>query len=169
MPPVYVLTGHLILQQKGYIVENGAGYDKRILDEVQKFLNEAGIPGLACEEIDIRSGTFSRNIRHFLRVTQDSLREYRMFFEARGVGTYLEASWFLTVIPGTLRRALSKRMYGSPEALSSQLPLFDQQDLQVWVKVGESVLEKVVKTLYEELKLDPTGLNTQSRGYLNIW
>jgi hypothetical protein len=93
-----------------------------------------------------------------------------MFIGARDIGIHLEASWFVTVNPGFLKRAVSKRLaMGNPLALSQNINVFAQQDLRAFVSIAKGCVEQTVKLLLEQLEQDTSGLNTKSKGFLELW
>ena len=167
--PTYVLSRDIVIQQWGYVIEQGAGNDKMVMDSVKQMIEDANLPGVTCRQTDVSTGGIFGRKRAFLLTTLNTLKDYRMFIGARDVGAHLEASWFMTVAPGFMKRSMSKRAFGNPQALSMQIPIFDQQDLNTWIGVAEHCVEKAVKTLMEELKQDTSGLNTRSKGFLQLW
>jgi hypothetical protein len=80
-----------------------------------------------------------------------------MFIGARDVGAHLEVSWFMTIAPGFLKRAISKRAFGNPQTLSMQIPIFDQQDLNTWIGIAEHCVKKALESLLKELEQDTSG------------
>src|SRR6266403_6158573 len=160
--PTYVLDRKtLIAEQWSEVIEHGAGKDTWVMDTVEKKIKEADLPGVMCLQAQVSMGGFFAKKHDLLRVTFDSLKEYRMFIGAQDFGAHLAVSWFLIIVPGFLKKTLSKRMLGSPEALSMHLPFFDQQELRVCLTVLHHCVTHTVETLFEELKQDTSGLNTR--------
>jgi hypothetical protein len=111
-------------------------------------------------------GVFGRGGREFLVVNHRSLHEFVMYLNVRDFGNHLDCAWFLTVQPGFLARTASKF---SRDGDALGLSVFDEQDLSAWIFVTHRAFMKTVKELMEELELDLTGMNTQSKGYLSVW
>jgi hypothetical protein len=79
----------------------------------------------------------------------------------RDFGNHLDCAWFLTVQPGFFQRTAAKfAQNGNGLGLS----VFDEQDLGAWIFVTHRAFMRAVKELMEELELDFTGMNTQSKG-----
>jgi hypothetical protein len=169
--PTYVINPKrdIIIQKWGYVIEDGAGQGKRVMDDVEHLFAGSDIPGIRCAQIDLSTGGMFARKREFLAVALQSLKEYRMYIGAHDFGHHLEVSWFLTVSPGFMKRSLSKRALGRPEALSQIIPLFDQMDLSVWIQVSETYVGKAVEAILQALKHDTSGLNTKSKGFLSVW
>lgn len=150
------------------LVINGAGHDKWVMDTVEQMIKDAQMPGVTTGQQDINSGLFGQG-RRFLCVNYNRLRDYRLYIGARDFGTNLDVSWYLTIQPGGLKRMMSKYMTGNPQALSMQVDFFSQQDLSACVGFAHYCVTTTVKQLMDQLKQDPTGLNTKSKGFLELW
>ena len=169
--PSYILrpNKNIVIQQWGHMIDRGAGYPHYILETVEQLLTEADMPGLRYRQMEVsQGGRFGRK-RDLLIVAHNNLRKYHIFIGARDVGIHLEVSWFMTISPGLLSGAISKRLMGSPQALSMRIPIFDQQDLNAWITVVEQCVGAAVTSLMNELKQETTGLNTKSKGFLQLW
>ena len=92
-----------------------------------------------------------------------------MYINARDFGTNLDVSWYFMVEPRYLKKRMSKYATGDPQGLSMNVSLFAQQDISVFKSITHEYVISVLESLYEEFKLDPSGLNTGSRGFLNVW
>jgi len=46
---------------------------------------------------------------------------------------------------------------------------FSQQDLNAYTSYAHHCVTETVKTLLKELEQDPTGLNTKSKEFLELW
>jgi hypothetical protein len=75
----------------------------------------------------------------------------------------------MTVEPGVFKRTFSKKISGDPLALSQNLDIFAQEDLQTWKYVIHRTFIKHAREIMEELKQDTTNMNTQSKGFLSLW
>ena len=157
-----------VIEQWGTIIGQGAGQEKRIMDDLFTFLKEANMPHVKIFRDDCSTGMFSAK-RDFLILDHNILREYRMFLGARDYGANLDVSWFLTVNPSGLKRAYSKRTTGNPLAFSMQVDIFTQQDLRSWTTIAHHCVKRAIEVVSEELQQVPAGMNTGSKGFLNVW
>ena len=163
------LKHEAVVDSWNVLVIGGAGRGEWAIERIDTKLGEAKMPGVHAQERDVSSGLFGTK-RHFLVVGHNALRDYHMYIGARDFGTHLDVSWYLTIEPGPLKRAVSKYTMGNPQALSMQIDFFSQQDMSAFVTGAHHCVKETVQELYEELKLDPTGLlNTKSKGFLSVW
>jgi hypothetical protein len=111
-------------------------------------------------------GTFAGVRRNFILLSYSgrSLREYALWINARDYGSNLEAGWYITYHA----MGFKIRRYKPQEAVD-RLDMFSQQDLISSITVASECLKKALTKLYQELNLNPVGMNTKSRGYLDIW
>jgi hypothetical protein len=158
-----------VIRQWGQLVRDGGGKAHWVLNETERLIKEVAAPNIEQRRETVSSGVFSEK-RDFLLVTHKSLREYAMFISARDFGRDLEVSWFLTVNPGFLKRAISKRLSsGNPNALSMSLDMFAHQDLNAYVGTAENCLHEALEHLLGDLKQDYSTIDRRSKGVLNIW
>lgn len=157
-----------IMESWAEVIENGAGHAKEVMQNTERLIIDANMPSVRTRLDQVSTGLFGQR-RDFLIVTNDNLREYRMFITARDYGKMLDCAWFLTLEPRGLKRAISKAMTGNPQAFSMQVDMFAQQDIRAFATVATEMFKKALNDLLEELKLDPSILNKKSRGYLDIW
>ena len=150
------------------LVINGAGKDKWVMDTIEKMIKDAHMPGVTTGQEDVSSGLFGAR-RKFLVVNHQNLRDYRMYIGARDFGSNLDVSWYLTIQPSAMKRAFSKYTTGNPQALSMQVDFFSQQDLSAYTGYAHHCVKETVQQLMKELEQDPTGLNTKSKGFLELW
>jgi hypothetical protein len=151
------------------IVSGGAGHGQNVLNNIEQEIKEANMPNVTTGQQDISGGIFGSK-RKFLCVNHNHLRDYRIYIGARDYGTHLDVGWYMTIQPGFLKRNISKYTTGSPQALSWQIDFFSQQDLHAFVTVIHHIVKQVAEGLFEELKLDPSGLrDARSKGFLAVW
>ena len=162
------LKNEAVVESWNRVVVHGAGRGEWVIERIDVKLAEAKMPGVYAEEREVSSGLFGTK-RPFLVVGHNSLRDYHMYIGARDFGVHLDVSWYLTIEPGFLKRSVSKYTMGNPQALSMQVDFFSQQDLSAFVGVAHHCVTDAVRMLMEELKQDPTGLNTKSKGFLELW
>lgn len=64
-------------------------------------------------------------------VTNEALKDYRMYTGARDYGNNLDVSWYLTCEPGFLKKTFSSILTqgATDKAFSFNLDIFQQQDL----------------------------------------
>src|SRR4051794_28109770 len=133
MPSYTLRPRHdIVIQQWGQVIQHGAGHYRYILETVEEIIKASDMPGLRSRQMEVRQGGRFGRKRDLLIVAHNNLREYHIFIGARDVGIHLEVTWFLTITPGFLKGAISKRVMGSPQALSMSIPIFDRQDLNTW-------------------------------------
>jgi hypothetical protein len=162
------LRSGTVIDNWSMIVEQGAGREKWVLDNTETYLKSANMPGVVHQQEEVSTGLFSQK-RNFIVVTCNSLKDYRMYITARSFGADLDAAWYLTVEPRFLKRTISKYAAGNPQALAQNIDLFSQQDLGAFATISGHCLKRTLQMLLEELKQDPSGLNTRSKGFLSVW
>jgi hypothetical protein len=163
------ISSEKVAHKWNYVVQNGAGRDQWVFDTVKELINEANMPDVTCDQLEVGSGMFSEK-RQFLIVRHNKLRDYRMFINARDFGIHLDVSWYVTIEPSLLKRTVSKYTSGDPNALSQNIDIFSQQDLSAYVTVVKYCVDRALDMLLEELKQDPSGLHrAQSKGFLSVW
>src|SRR5262249_16622408 len=157
-----------VAQSFNTLVLNGAGHDKWFMDTVEEMIRQAQMPSVSTGQMEISSGAFGEK-RKMLCVNHARLRDYRLYICARDFGTNLDVAWYLTINPGAVKRTLSKYVSGNPQALSMQVDFFTQQDLSACVSFAHHCVTDTAKQLMKQLDQDPTGLNTKSKGFLELW
>ena len=168
------LDDQKIKQRWGQIIEGGSGKTDMIYKLTQEFLQDGQAPGVTWDFIDIKTGWFSSR-RQYLGVNNELLKDWRMYVAARDYGSYLDVQWYLTVEPGFLKRTLSKAVtkagsgQSDAEALSYALNLFEQQELSAYMTTVHHCLVKAVEKLHTDLGLDPSRINRNSKGFLDVW
>jgi len=162
------LKHEAVIERWNSIVAQGAGKDKWVMDTVEHLIKDANMPGVSVSQQPVSSGLFGAK-RNFLVVNQSNLRDYHMYIGARDFGAHLDVSWYVTIEPRFLKRTLSKYTMGNPHALSQTIDFFSQQDLSAYTTVAHHCVLDAVHQLMKELEQDPTGLNTRSKGFLELW
>ena len=158
-----------VIDQWYGLVERGAGRDQWLIDKTEQLLREAKPPNVSGRREEVSSGLFGEK-RNFLIVTHQRLREFAMFINARDYGRDLDVSWYLTVNPGFFKRAISKRLaMGDANALSMNIDVFAQQDLQAYKTIVHHCLQDALKILMDELKQDYSTIDRTSKGFLSVW
>jgi hypothetical protein len=162
------LKHEAVVESWNMLVINGEGKSTWFMKQVQQKLKDSKMPGVHFEWREVSSGLFGAK-RDFIVLTHSSLRDYVMYIAARNFGSNLDISWYLTIQPRFLKRTISKYTTGNPQALSWQIDFFTRQDLDAIVTGAHACVKETYKELMEELKQDPTGLNTRSKGFLSVW
>ena len=162
------LKHEAVVDRWNALVISGAGKSKWAVQRIESMIKEANMPGVFLQQRDVSSGLFGAK-RNFLVVGHNNLRDYHMYIGARDFGTNLDVSWYLTIEPGPLKRAVSKYTMGNPQALSMQIDFFSQQDLSAFISGAHYCVKETVRELMEELKQDPTHMDTKSKGFLSVW
>jgi hypothetical protein len=163
-----VLDNERVIESYNYLVQQGAGREQWVLSETEKLIIDSHMPGVKTEQKDVSQG-FLAEKRKFLVVTHAKYKEYCMFIGARSFGEHLDGGWFLTVNPSFFKRQVSRHATGNPNALSQKLDFFSQQDIKAFTAVAHDCFKRVLYMLHEELQLDPTALNADTKGFLNAW
>ena len=163
-----VLDNERVLAGDNFMVEGGAGREQWVLDTTEQFIKDAHMPGVYTEQKDVTPGLFGEK-RKFLVVRHGRYKEWHVFIGARSFGEHLDAGWFLTVEPSLFKRTVSRHATGNPTAFSQKIDFFSQQDVRAFKTVAERAVERTLQMLYEELKLDPSGLNVGNKGFLSVW
>jgi hypothetical protein len=104
------LKDEKILDTWGVVMESGSGHAASVLQNIQDLLKHSDLPGISWDIVEAQpgmlKGLFGKK-REYLRITNEGLKDYRMYLGARGYGKHLDISWFLTVEPGFFKSAFS--------------------------------------------------------------
>jgi hypothetical protein len=164
-----ILKSDTVVRQWGTMVDRGAGRDKWVLDRTEALIKQSSPATVTIRREPVTVGMFSEK-REFLIVAHQTLREYAIFIHARNFGQDLSAGWYLTVNPGFLKRAVSKKIAnGDPNALSGYISVFAQQDLSAMTNIAHNRLRQVIAELMEELKQDNSQVDWNPKGFLSMW
>jgi hypothetical protein len=162
------LKNEIIIDSWDKLINNAAGKDAWVFDTAEQHIKDANAPSITLSRAAMSMGMFSAK-RDFLIVKHKQLKEYAVYIGAMDYGRDLYVSWYLAVFPSMLKRFISKKAYGDPTILSSQMNLFDQQDLRAYVGIAHHSLQRVVEDLSKELKQDFSTMERKSKGFLAIW
>jgi hypothetical protein len=165
------LKEETILNEWAAMVDHGSGQSDFIVNEIQKRLEEAKIPGDCDWSVEeVKSSTwFSKVRRDFLIVTLEQFKDYRIYVAARDYGVHLDICRFLTVEPGFFKKTISERLTGDESALSAPKNILVHQDLRAWVTVVHHAVTDSVAALMTKLGQNPAKLDVKSKGFLEIW
>jgi hypothetical protein len=157
-----------VLSSWATIVEYGAGHGDMLYKAIEEELRSVNMPHVSWTMEDATTG-YRSGSREYAVFTHDNLREYSIYLFCHDIGSHLDCGWFLTVLPGTFKKFLSKKMTGNPYMLSEQLNIFAQQDLSAWRFIIHRTLVRCVRELMQQLNQDVSGMDTQSKGFLSVW
>lgn len=167
------LRDEKIIDRWSMIVEGSQGQAEQVYQDTEKFIVESKAPGIRIERTKVRPSWLKGllgNERNYMMVSNEALGDYRMFIGARDYGDNLDISWFLTCEPGFFRKRLSNVLTSgaSDKALSLNLDLFEQQDLNAYSTVVHHCLLKAIEKLMQGLGQDSSKIDRKSRGFLGI-
>lgn len=168
------LNDEKILDQWGVVIEGGAGKDAQMMSYVTDALQGSSLPGVTSQKIEAQpsmlKGLFG-NKRSYLMVTNEAVKDYRMYFSARDYGKHLDVSWFLTVEPGFFKGAFSAMLaHGDYKALSMNLDVFKTQDLRAYVtSVHRFCVRRGVEAIAGQLGQDTSKYDWTTKGFLQVW
>lgn len=160
-----------ILNEWTMILDNGAGNENSLINDIQNRLEESSIPGdchWSVEEVKSK-GIFSRVKREFLVVNLEQFRDYHMYIGVRDYGIHLDCCRFLTVEPGVFKKWASKKITGTIDAFSIPKNILNYQDLRAWATVVHHDVLDAVSALMKKLDQDPKLIQRGSKGFLDIW
>jgi hypothetical protein len=167
------LKDEKIIDRWSIIVEEGQGKAEQIYTDTESFIKVSKTPGIAIERVKVRpswlKGLFGKE-RDYMMVTNEGLGDYRMFIGSRDYGDNLDVQWYLTCEPGFFKKKLSEILTkgASDKALSFNLDLFEQQDLNAYATVIHHCLIKAVEKIMAGLGQDTSKIDRKSRGFLGI-
>ena len=156
----------------GIVMEPGAGHANSLSQIIQESIKDALLPGVSSEIVSAQpgmlKGLFGKK-REYLMITNEGLKDYRMYIGSRDYGKHLDISWFLTVEPGFFKSAFSSMLAnGNVKALSFNLDVFDAQDLRAYVTSVHHCCTSGVEAIAAKIHMDTSKINWQSRGSLQV-
>lgn len=164
------LKDEKILDSWATVIEDGSGKSNELFKKTQELFGKSHVPGLVWENINVTpsflKGVFGKK-REYILVTNEGLKDYRMYIGARDYGVHLDVQWYLTVEPGFFKKALAEKL-GGPGAMFV-LDIFDQQDLRAYATTVHRCLLKAVEETLRGLGQDDSKLLRKSKGFLEVW
>ncbi len=173
MPPSVVLKDDRIVDRWSMLIGNGQGNADAVYRDTEQFIRDSQAPGISIERVQVGteglSGLFGQR-RDYLLVTNEGIKDFRMYIGARDYGNFLDVSWYLTAEPRTLKSMMSSAMTRgeSEQALSFALNVFQQQDLSAYATVVHRCLLRAVDSLLSDTGQDPSRIDRKSKGFLGI-
>lgn len=166
------LKDEKVIDQWYMLIEDSAGDGETVLKTTQQYLSDFNAPGVSWRREPVKT-SFMKGLlgkkRELLLVTNEVLKDHRMYIGARDYGRGLSASWFLTTEPGYFKKKLSSAVAGNEKALSFALDLFDQEELRAYVTMTHHAVLHAVRVLMEQNGQDFGKVNTTSKGFLEVW
>lgn len=107
------LKDEKLLDSWGVVIEQGCGRGEGLMDTINQHLAHAELPGIAWKTVEAKPSLIKGLLgkkRDYLMMTNESLKDYRMYAGVRDYGVHLDISWFLTAEPGFFKQALSEMM-----------------------------------------------------------
>lgn len=117
MPKTVDLTRMKQLDNWSVLVDDAQGKAKEIFDIVKRILEESKAPGVKSEIVNVpgeRVGLFKAKMEDYLMVTNERLKDFRMYVSARDYGKDLSVSWYLTCEPGPFKQFFSSILEKNP-------------------------------------------------------
>ena len=167
------LQDEKIIDRWSMIVENGQGKAEQVYKDTEANIKDSKAPGIEIDRVRIRpswlKGLFGKE-RDYMMVTNEGLKDYRMFIGARDYGDNLDLQWYLTCEPGFFKKTLSDVLTkgASEKALSFSLDLFQQQDLSAYSTVVHHCFLKAIEKMMVEAGQDISKIDRKSKGFLGI-
>jgi hypothetical protein len=169
------LKDEKVIDSWGMLIEAAGGRQSHLLENIERYLEQAELPDIFWQQVQVMPGMIKGLLgkkRVYLMITNGALKDFRMYVGARDYGRHLDVSWFLTLEPGVIKRALSGIITQGQDhqALTFRMDLFDQQDLRAYVtSVHRFCVRRAVQGLLEELGQEPPNSQWQSKGFLQVW
>jgi len=167
------LKDEKIIDRWSMVIGGGQGNAEQVYQDTEELIKTMKAPGIRIERVKVRpswlKGLFG-NERNYMMVTSDSLSDYRMFIGARDYGDTLDVQWYLTCEPGFFKRHLSDILTrgASDKALSFNLDLFQQQDLNAYATVVHHCFLEAIEKLMSGLDQDSSKIDRKSKGFLGV-
>lgn len=167
------LQDEKIIDRWSIIIGNGQGRAEQVYQDTEQLIRDSKAPGMSIEQVKVRPSWLKGllgNERSYMMVTCQALKDYRMFMGARDYGDNLDVQWYMTCEPGFFKKRLSSVLTSgaSDKALSLNLDLFKQQDLNAYATVVHHCLIEAVEKVMSGLGQDSSKIDRKSRGFLGI-
>lgn len=167
------LKDEKIIDRWSMIVENAQGVAEQMYADTETNVKESKAPGITFDRVKVRPSWLKGilgNERSYLMVENDALGDYRMFIGARDYGNALDISWFMTCEPGFFSKKLSNVLTSgaSDKALSLNLDIFQQQDLNAYATVVHHCMLQAIEKMMSGKGQDTSQIDRKSKGFLGI-
>jgi hypothetical protein len=173
--PDGILRKDQVVDTWAMLIENAQGKSEGIFQDTEAFIRESQVPSLRMERRAMAPGMvgeFMGKTRDFLAISDKDnsrMKPYQIFINSRDYGNNLDVSWFLTYKPSLFQSFCALLPYVSLiPGLSSDLDLFDQQDLRAYATNIHHCFLKAVTKLMTGANQDPSKIDRKSKGFLGI-
>jgi hypothetical protein len=160
-----------ILDSWSVLIENSRGKAEAVYGLTAKLIQDSQAPEIGMERVTVVGrpiGFFKRAQGDYLMVTNEGLKDFRMYVGARDYGNSLNVSWYLTCEPGFFKSFFATLIETNPTAFSFSLDVFQLEDLTAYVTCVHHCLLKAVDKLMTGLGQDPSKIERKSRGFLGV-
>ena len=142
------------------MIMNAGGREEKFLAEIEQAIQGENIHGIKCERKEVGVGMESgvRKMHDGLAVifigniSEGPLKGYEIFIGAHPYGKHLAVSWYFTRTPKA----------------ESDLTVFDLEELSAYASIIHHDVLDAVKKVMNELSQNFAGIDTKSKGILNI-
>ena len=139
------------------LIDKGSGNADVVYEVINNFLESVKPPKVRWERAGIHAGDlFTGKQYDGLKVVDSYLRDYKIYIFAYDYGTSLHVAWFLAYQKAFFRFA--KRM---------DIP--QQLEMSAYITTVDQATKEGVQTLMKNLGQDFSKVNTESKGFLEIW
>jgi len=172
------LTDRKIFDSWSVLIEKANGKSEEVFEATKRLIQEADVPGIEMNMVAGRTRQQDKSKffalgahyleRDYLRVTNENLKDFKMYIGARDYGNNLSVFWYLTCEPSFLDKLVSGFFTKDVRAFSFALDIFQQEDLTSYVTCVHHCLLKAVDQLMQSLNQDPSEIDRKSKGFLGV-
>lgn len=173
------LTEDKVMDEWTVLVEGAAGRGDKILETTARLISEAKIPDVSVSKKMI---SLDRASRPFLVIENANIKGYYMYVGALDYGERLNIVWYLVLDTPEVARARKAMKEGRQSAVTGILArinpsgfgkvffltILDKLELANYVALVHHIVTTQAKSLFDELDLDSSKVNTATRGFLNL-
>ena len=162
MPPSLKNSG--IIDRWQTLIQTASGKGDTLYELTKANLKAARVPEISWKTAPVKTSLlkgWAGKKREFIHVTNINLLDYTVYIGAWDYGNDLNVCRFTASFRA--RRGLT------PEQIAGRLDVFDQLDLSAYLSVVHTALLNAVSQIMEELEQDFSKIDTQSKGFLQVW
>ncbi len=165
------LVSESIFKEWAVIVDEAGGHARTVIEDIQRRLAAADIPGGCTWSIETvgSSGLFNRVARDYLVVNYEPLKDFTIFISVRDFGRHLNCSEYITAQGGIIKEMISEKLMGNAQTLSLPKNILVYEDLRAWVTIVHHALIDAIDALVEQLGVNPALFQRGNKGFLEIW
>ncbi|HEY4479327.1 MAG TPA: hypothetical protein VI981_03155 [Candidatus Paceibacterota bacterium] len=177
-----------IIDRWSTLIDGANGQGEQVIAETIRIIEKLEAPNIFVSRQKRKPGPgFTKTPREFLIAEHRILDGYDMYIGARDYGKQLFVSWCLIEEPISFWRLFKRnpilaifklpllifgqaiaKMQGGSGQFMSLLNLFDTEELTAYTTTVHHALLDSVKVVMENQKLDFTGIEKRTKGFLNI-